>query len=137
MTNANLPLGYLRSATRRLETLPILKDSGGYNDVVREAQEIVELALKAILRWIGKDPPHRHDVGPEIIQYLNHLDNAVHDEARLVAAASKHLRKDRELAFYGADDFVPDESYTPDEADIARDWAIRAVRLANLVIGAP
>jgi HEPN domain-containing protein len=34
-----------------------------YSDVVREAQEIVELALKGMLRQIGIEPPKWHDVG--------------------------------------------------------------------------
>ncbi|HEY3234765.1 MAG TPA: HEPN domain-containing protein [Polyangiaceae bacterium] len=50
MTNADSGKGYLRSARRRLEALRILNEQGGYNDVVREAQEVVELALKAAAR---------------------------------------------------------------------------------------
>ena len=33
-----------------------------YSDVVREAQEVVELALKGMLRQVGVEPPRWHDV---------------------------------------------------------------------------
>ncbi|MBI2914833.1 MAG: HEPN domain-containing protein [Firmicutes bacterium] len=32
-----------------------------YSDVVREAQEIVELCLEGILRYVGIEPPKLHD----------------------------------------------------------------------------
>ena len=47
----------------RLTILPILFEADAYSDVVREAQEIVELALKGILRQAGIEPPQWHDVG--------------------------------------------------------------------------
>ena len=49
-------------ATKRLKILGVLLDERSYSDVVREAQELVELALKGILRQIGIDPPKQHDV---------------------------------------------------------------------------
>ncbi len=40
---------------------------GGYSDVVREAQELVELALKGMLRAVGIDPPKVHEVGGALL----------------------------------------------------------------------
>ena len=48
-----LALDYLKRAKIRLEVLEVLYEKGDYPDVVREAQEVVELALKAVLRLIG------------------------------------------------------------------------------------
>lgn len=57
MTNSELARSYLIKATKRLKILPVLKRDGAFSDVIREAQEIVELALKGMLREIGVEPP--------------------------------------------------------------------------------
>ncbi len=49
---------------QRLKILVVLLEEDAYSDVVREAQEIVELALKGMLRQAGIEPPKWHDVGP-------------------------------------------------------------------------
>lgn len=53
MTNTTLAESYLWKARVRLKTLDVLLENGAYSDVVREAQEIVELALKGMLRQVG------------------------------------------------------------------------------------
>lgn len=63
MNTTTLAQSYLLKATKRLKILPVLFLEGAYSDVIREAQEIVELALKGALRQIGVDPPKQHDVG--------------------------------------------------------------------------
>ena len=68
MTNASLSRSYLKKATSRLKILPVLNGDGAYSDVVREAQEIVELALKGMLRQIGLEPPKWHDVGSLLVE---------------------------------------------------------------------
>ena len=57
MTNAALARSYMRKAIVRLSILPIFQGKRAYSDVVREAQEVVELASKAILRHVGVEPP--------------------------------------------------------------------------------
>jgi len=57
MTNEALAQSYLRKALDRLDVLDLLMGKGAYSDVVREAQEIVELALEAMLREVGVEPP--------------------------------------------------------------------------------
>lgn len=63
MTNLDLARSYLRKARDRLDILDLLSRKEAYSDVVREAQEIVELALKGMLRAVGVEPPKLHDVG--------------------------------------------------------------------------
>ena len=63
MTNTSLAESYLIKARVRLEVLEVYLDKEAYSDVVREAQEIVELALKGMLRQVGMEPPHWRDVG--------------------------------------------------------------------------
>ena len=53
MTNTSLAESYLIKARVRLEVLAVYLDKEAYSDVVREAQEIVELALKGMLRQVG------------------------------------------------------------------------------------
>jgi hypothetical protein len=54
---------YLKKASDRMGILHLLHAKGAYPDVVREAQEIVELAQKGMLRAVGIEPPKYHDVG--------------------------------------------------------------------------
>lgn len=69
MTNIDLARSYILKAEARLKALALLHAEGDYSDVVREAQETVELALKAMLRAIGVDPPKFHDVGGIILEH--------------------------------------------------------------------
>jgi Fe2+ or Zn2+ uptake regulation protein len=48
MTNISLAQSYLVKATKRLRILDVLLEEDDHSDVVREAQEIVELAQKAM-----------------------------------------------------------------------------------------
>jgi hypothetical protein len=63
LTRMTLAQAYVFKASKRLTILDVLNREEFYSDVVREAQEPVELALKGILREIGIDPPKQHDVG--------------------------------------------------------------------------
>ncbi len=69
MKNLSLAKSYLDKAHKRLKILSMLLGEDDYSDVVREAQEIVELALKGMLRQIGIEPPKWHDVGQLILEY--------------------------------------------------------------------
>ncbi len=68
MTNPDLAKSYLKKATDRLDILELLINKRAYSDVVREAQEIVELALKGMLRAVGVEPPRLHDVGGMLLE---------------------------------------------------------------------
>ncbi len=57
MTSGSLARSYLKKAQDRLEILDVPLRKEAYSDVVREAQEVVELALKAMLRSVGIEPP--------------------------------------------------------------------------------
>jgi len=55
---------YLHKGKARRSARQGLFEEESYDDVVREAQAIVELILKGTLRFIGVDPPKRHDMPP-------------------------------------------------------------------------
>ena len=53
------------------------------------------------------------------------------------APGSRDLRRDRELAFYGAEDLVPSEFYTEEDARRAFDGARYVVEAAASVVLTP
>ena len=135
MTSRSLARSYLDKARVRLKALAVLRDEGGYSDVVREAQELVELALKGMLRAVGIEPPKFHDVGGLLVEHRAKFTAGVGDRLDRAAQISKRLRRERELAFYGDIDFVPTEEYTAADAARAYDDAAWIVALADEVIG--
>lgn len=95
MTGADLARAYLAKARLRMEVLELLAARQGWSDLVREAQELVELACKALLRQVGVDPPRLHDVGPVLLAELQRFPPDVHDRLTLLADASQWLRSQR------------------------------------------
>jgi HEPN domain-containing protein len=61
MTNTSLAQSYLVKALKRLKILAVLLDDDSHSDLVREAQEIVKLALKGMLRQVGVEPPKKRE----------------------------------------------------------------------------
>jgi HEPN domain-containing protein len=127
MHNPDLARDYLRRATVRLDALDVLFDGRSWADVVREAQEIVELTLKGLLRSCGIDPPRVHDVSEILLAERHRLPPSLQDEVDDLAEASRQLRRDRELAFYGAEDLTPSGFYSKADAERARASARSAV----------
>ncbi len=134
MTNVTLAESYLLKALKRLKILDVLMSEQAYSDVVREAQEIVELALKGVLRKVGIEPPRWHDVSDLILEHKDRFPNAVSAKVEEIARISKWLRKEREFSFYGDIDFIPTEQYTSEDAMKAINDAQFVVGMAQLVI---
>ncbi len=134
MTNESLAKSYLRKASDRLDVLDVLLKKGAYSDVVREAQELVELALKGMLRAIGIEPPKLHDVGGLLLEHRERFSMDVQARLTDLADISRRLRKERELAFYGDIDFIPTEEYSSEDARKARQEAQRVLEAANCAI---
>lgn len=124
----------MKKAITRLKALDLFFKEGDYSDVVREAQEIVELSQKAILRYVGIDPPKWHDVGGIILEHADKFPEGLHKELEEIARISKWLRKERELAFYGDIDFIPTEEYTEKDALKAMNGAKKVVDVALRII---
>ncbi len=123
MTSTRLARSYFDKARRRIRALQALFEDEGYSDVIREAQELVELVLKGMLRFVGIEPPKQHDVGGLLVQHRDRLPERVAAAADRLADISHRLRKEREFAFYGDDDFIPTEEYTRADAQAALDDA--------------
>lgn len=128
MRNRELARDYLRRARIRLQALGVLFDAESWADVVRESQEIVELALKGLLRSCGVEPPRIHDVSAILLAERHRLPLDLRCEADWLAEASRTLRRDRELAFYGAEDLTPTDFYSQADASAAQESARRVVK---------
>jgi HEPN domain-containing protein len=131
MRSPDLARDYVARATVRLQALEVLFAAGSWADVVRESQEIVELALKALLRVSGVDPPRIHDVSGVLLSERARLPEALAPEIEQLAEVSRQLRRDRELAFYGAEDLTPSGFYSKADAERARAGARRTVELVQ------
>lgn len=59
------------------------------------------------------------------------------DEVARLCAASRDLRRDRELAYYGAADLVPSKFYRRDHADAAREAARMVAALVRGCLPGP
>ena len=133
MHNSELALDYVKRAEVRLRALDVLYDGDSWADVVREAQEIVELALKGLLRSAGIQPPRAHAVS-DILRADHDRCPALLDSLPRLAEISRQMRRDRELAFYGAEDLTPSGFYSRQDADCARDGARHVVQVVAPVV---
>jgi HEPN domain-containing protein len=96
MTGVTLAHSYFDKARKRLRALSVLFEDGAFSDVVREAQELVELVLKGILRFVGIEPPKQHDVGRLLLQHRERFPVEVTSVVERLADISHRLRKERE-----------------------------------------
>ncbi len=129
MRNTDLARDYLQRSLIRLRALDVLYDGESWADVVREAQEIVELTLKGMLRACGIDPPRMHDVSEVLLAERARLPADLAGHVEMMANVSRRLRRDRELAFYGAEDLTPSGFYSAGDAAQARADAASLVQL--------
>jgi len=127
MRNIGLAADHVRRAEIRLEALDVLFDRKSWADVVRESQEVVELALKGLLRAHGVEPPRIHDVSDVLLAERRRFPDSLQEKLDDLTSISRELRRDRELAFYGAEDLTPSGFYSRSDAERARDGARRTV----------
>ncbi len=127
MKNRSLGEDYLLRAKLRCGAVDYLFKNKAYADTVRESQEIVELALKGLLRLSHIEVPRIHDVGEILLTQITALPEEVRPHVEHFADVSRRLRRDRELAFYGAEDLTPSEFYKRADAETARDAAVGIV----------
>jgi HEPN domain-containing protein len=124
MTSLLLASDYFRKVRVRRYALQLLFKHHSYDDVGREAQEIVELALKGALRCLGVEPPKRHDVAP----YLSKVEGLPLKWRRRLAKLkeiSEVLAEERSHAFYGdeASDQPASALFGVHDAKQAMQWA--------------
>jgi len=121
-----LHLDYIDRASKRLKALQTLLDIQAYADVVREAQEIVELVQKALLRASQISVPHVHDVHDvsEVIEASkDQIPKSLYPHLERMREIARDLRAQRELSFYGSEDVTPGDYFKEKDALKAFDSA--------------
>lgn len=101
---------------------------------MRETQEIAELALKGLLRSHGIEAPRNHGVSDVLLAEQDRITTPLRTDLPRLAAISRELRRDREFAFYGAEDLTPSPFYSEEDATRARDGARLVVSPARPVV---
>jgi hypothetical protein len=129
MTADEMARSYLRRAAAVLREAHRLNGEGVWNLAVRRCQEAVELALKGVLRAAGAEIPKVHDVSGALRRNAGRLPPIVAAEIDALVSASRRLREERELAFYGDED-----TDTEAEALFSRDDAADALATARHVV---
>jgi HEPN domain-containing protein len=122
---------YLRRAGTVLREAGRLYDEEDWSLVVRRCQEAVELALKGAMRAAGLEIPHVHDVSGVLRRNVERLPQHLAAEIDLLVSASRRLREEREMAFYGDDatDTEPEALFSRADADQALATARQVVAL--------
>ena len=134
MNKKRLVDDYIFRAEKRIKMLEFLKKEESYADVVREAQEVVELLLKGLILFFGLDVPKIHDVSKFIEQNIEIFPEIVKENIEKLKIISKTLRKERELAFYGLIDWIPSEEYTLKDAEKAINWAKEVFQIVKIAL---
>ncbi len=134
MQNKSLIQDYIQRAEVRLGAVEYLFSKESWADVVRESQEIVELALKALLRHSHIDIPRIHDVSGILMQEKEKIPHSLHGDLEKLCDISRSLRRDRELAYYGSEDLTPSEFYQRKDADEALQSATFVVEKVSAVL---
>jgi HEPN domain-containing protein len=134
MKNRSLTKDYVERAGIRFAALKVLLDKGGYADVVREAQEIVELLSRALIRHLGAEPARVHDVSTQLRELRQRLHAESQPKLDALIDCSRELRRDRELAFYGTEDLTPSEFYSQQDAERAFGYARDSLAFVENVV---
>jgi Uncharacterized conserved protein related to C-terminal domain of eukaryotic chaperone, SACSIN len=126
----------VRQAEDRLTTARIALECGNYPYAVRQAQECVELSLKACLRLVGIEPPKWHDVGPIIRRERENFPEWFKELVERIVSILRSLRKERELAMYGDEEskIPPEELYTRFDAEKAIEDAGFVLEIARRLL---
>lgn len=71
----------------------------------------------------GLEVPRVHEVSKFIEQNQDLFPESVKNRLERIRLISRELRKERELAFSGAEDWIPLAEHTPEDAQRAIRWA--------------
>ena len=111
----------MKQAAERLKHAEEALEGGNYPYVIRQSQEAVELALKAVLRFVGIESPKWHDVGPVLKRNSDRFPQWFREKIPRLASISRRLRREREPSMYGDEETgtPPEELYTREDAEEA------------------
>jgi HEPN domain-containing protein len=101
MTSDRIARDYLQQARARRMVLDTFVQTGAYAVAVRESQDVVELILKGALRFVGVEPPKRHDVHRVADRFIERFPADWQAALPHLRGALDRLAADRGPAFYG------------------------------------
>ncbi len=102
MRNDRIARELFRDAELYLSEAKTYVDKGEYHIAIRRSQECCELALKALLRFLGIEYPKVHDVGAVVDQALAEKLKTDLTVRTRIKEISRRLAEQREMAFYGS-----------------------------------
>lgn len=139
MTSDRLARDYLQRARTRRIAVEALFVARGYADVVRESQDVVELVLKGALRFVGVEPPKRHDVHATVEEFIERFPPDWRRTLGDLREALERLAGDRARAFYGdeAEGIAASDLFGEDDAGRAMAVADRLLGLYARLLDAP
>lgn len=130
MTADDMARGYFTLAIVRADALPVFHSAASWPNVVREAQEAVELFLKAALRSVGVEPAKTHDVAPQLRTSAARFPEWFAEHVADLAFISAQLAGDRGASYY-----VDERSNLPPDKLFDQADAERAMEQAAFVRG--
>jgi HEPN domain-containing protein len=101
VTSERVARDHFRRAHGRRQVLDGLLALQLYADVVRESQDVVELILKGAMRFVGVEPPKRHDVHDAVGRFIDRFPAEWRGALEGLRAMLDELAADRVPAFYG------------------------------------
>lgn len=117
MTSDEMARAHLDRAATILREAERLYEDEAWNLVVRRCQEAVELALKGVLRSVGAEVPKVHDVSGALRRNVERLPAKLAASIDTLVSTSRHLREEREVAFYGDEETDTDAESLFSRAD--------------------
>jgi HEPN domain-containing protein len=133
MTSDRIARDYLQQARTRRMALNTFVQAGAHAVTVRESQDIVELIFKGALRFVGVEPPKRHDAHRVVERFIERFPADWRAALTDLRAPLDRLAEDRGPSFYGdeAEDIPAADLF--EEAD-ARDAIAVVDRLPHLYV---
>ncbi len=129
MTTRERALSLLNQAKIVFKEAESLYVKGAWNLVVRRCQEVVELALKSALIWVGIQPPRLHDVGAVLEKHAESFPQDFAKHIGQMASISASLEAVRGTSFYG-----DEKRGIPPEALFHSSDAEKAIQEAKFVL---
>jgi HEPN domain-containing protein len=121
VTSDVMARGHVTRAAARADALQVYFAARAWPDVVREAQESVELFLKAALRAVGVEPARTHDPSGALQANVARFPAWFAERVADLAAVSVELAGERGIAFYGDErqGIPPDQLFAREDAERA------------------
>lgn len=133
MTNDTMGKGYIKQAEGWHANLARMLKGRQWANVVRQAQECVELLLKGALRLVCVEPTRTHDVSDVLKSSATRFPVWFARHIPELAELSRQLAKDRGPSFYGDElaGIPPCDLFDESRARWAYEGATKALKLCK------